>query len=102
MIEEWRNLNCFSGSKIPPGIHIARRIYLCRGEPALTSFAASFRRSNLRLQFLATTLSHLLDGFEMVVASGSLGYFQLARVNPMKGEVYTDAKKISQTELDKS
>lgn len=102
MIEKWRNLNCFSGSKIPPGIYVARRIYLCRGRPALSYFAASFRRFSLRLKYLATTLSHLLDGFEMVVASGSLGYFQLARVNQKKEVSYTYGKKIPQTELDKS
>jgi len=74
MIEKRQNLNCFSGNEIPPGIYVARRIYLWRGVPALSSFAASFRRPAQRAGFLATTLSHLLDGFEMVVASGSLGY----------------------------
>jgi len=74
MTRKWRNLNCFSGGRLPPGIYVARRIYLGRGGPALTCFTASFRRFSLRLKFLATTLSHLLDGFEMVVASGSLGY----------------------------
>lgn len=73
MIEKWRNLNCFSGRRLPPGIYVLRRIYLCRGGPALSYFAASFRRFSLRLKFLATTLSHLLECFEMVAASGSLG-----------------------------
>lgn len=102
MTEKWRNLNCFSEVRLPPGIYVLRRIYVCRGRPALTCFAASFRRFSLRLKFLATTLSHLLECFEMVVAGGSLGYFQLARVNQKKEVSYTYGKKIPQTELDKS
>lgn len=74
MIRKWRNLNRFTGNRIPPGMYVAGRIYLGSVRPALSYFAASFRRPAFLAGFLATTLSHLLECFEMVVASGSLGY----------------------------
>ena len=66
--------------KHSPSTYIARRIYEGSGRPALNPFAASFRRFSLRLKFPATTLSHLLDGFEMVVAGGSTRLLEEARV----------------------
>ena len=74
MIEKRRNLKGCSGRKLNPGIYISRFIYLGSVRPALNCFGASFRRFSRWLKYLTTTLSHLIDGVEMVVVSGSLGY----------------------------
>ena len=74
MIEERRNLKIFLAARLPTGTYVARRIYLGSVRPALNCLAASFRRFSRWLKYLATTLSHLIDGVEMVVVSGSLGY----------------------------
>ena len=102
MTENRKNLKCFSENRHSPGAYVARRIYLGSVRPALNCFGASFRRFSRWLKYLATTLSHLIDRVEMVVASGSLGYLKKRRPIKQKEELYTDAKKISKTELEKS
>ena len=74
MTENRKNLKYFSENRYSPDAYIARRMYLGSGRPALSCLAASFRRFSRWLKYLTTTLSHLIDGVEMVVVSGSLGY----------------------------